>query len=251
VRDNHSIVARAMATRNGMDEDLATLLHGTRRAVTPDIVKSVITGLYQRNNWLDLEYFLPLLIEICPELDISPLRAWLDARTQPMERAKKVALMKASHIFIAQLHRTVYDGLLRPWAVVLLAPIRDIPELFAGVTRPVERLRKLDMQPPRTTRLYSLPGGKLEFEELPRDAMLRELAEEGWGVKGLSQKPFYVVDTAPELNELGSIWAYKADCAWPLDWYPDDQRIAPVALTSADIEIRSEVGYDRIMAAYK
>jgi hypothetical protein len=77
-----------------------------------------------------------------------------------------------------------------------------------------------------------LPGGKVDSGESAKEAAVRESAEEGWMVFGISDVPFHtaLVDGKPVA------W-FTADGAIALEKYKEEGRIAPVVASLEEIRI--------------
>ena len=75
-----------------------------------------------------------------------------------------------------------------------------------------------------------LPGGKIDEGEAARDAAIREAAEEGWSVSGVS---LYPIHTAMVEGEK-VLW-FSATKATPLNDYKEKGRISPVVATLSDV----------------
>ena len=90
-----------------------------------------------------------------------------------------------------------------------------------------------------------LPGGKLDPNESPRDAAIREAAVAGGDVSAVADSPFHtqLVD-----DSLG-LW-YEAAAAKQREAYKEQGRITPVGATYEDL-VASGYGNDAALAAYK
>ena len=116
-----------------------------------------------------------------------------------------------------------------PFAVFVIAP--TAAGAIAATTRAADR---------GEAGRIGLPGGKLDPGETPVDALIRECAEEGWAIHGVSPNPVHR-DTV----DGREVWWFRASSATPLPYYKEQGRISPVHATPEQVRA-SGYGNDRL-----
>jgi hypothetical protein len=121
-----------------------------------------------------------------------------------------------------------------PHAVFVVARVGDG---FAATTRAADR---------GEAGRIGFPGGKVDAGETPRDAAIREAAEEGWEVEDVAAWPFHA-----DLIEGRPVAWFSAASATPLPEYKERARgIIPVVLSAA-VMAASGYGNDDAVAAFR
>lgn len=99
-----------------------------------------------------------------------------------------------------------------------------------------------------TTRPYSnqigLPGGKVDANETPREALLRECLEEGFVVYGLEQESFF-----SQMVEGRLVAYYRAERCEILQDFKEKGRIQPLVVSLDEIR-NSGLGNDLVAQHY-
>ncbi len=105
-----------------------------------------------------------------------------------------------------------------PWAVFVVAPHGDG---YAATTRAADR---------GEAGRIGLPGGKVDPDEDPAAAAIREAMEEGWDVSELDPEPAHKMEV-----EGRPVWWYRAGSATPRTEYKEQGRITPVTKALQEI----------------
>lgn len=112
-----------------------------------------------------------------------------------------------------------YNNIDTPFAVFVLAPTKN--GKWAATTRAADRGEGGKI---------GLPGGKVDHDETPVSAAIREAEEEGWRVVNIENEPSHkaIIDGNP-------VWWFKAEAAEMLDSYKEKGRITPIEVELRDI----------------
>lgn len=123
-----------------------------------------------------------------------------------------------------------------PFAVFVVVEISK--GKFAATTRAKDKINSDEGV------MYGFPGGKVDNNESPIDAAIRESEEEGWQITDIDSKPFY-----KQIVQKKVIWWYKAKNSKKLDKFKEKDRIIPI-----EIEKDKLIGFgneNAIIAFYK
>ncbi len=110
-----------------------------------------------------------------------------------------------------------------PFAVFAVAFRGDGTTEVAGTTRAADRGEHGRI---------GLPGGKVDPGESPVEALVRECAEEGWALSGVSDTPVHVAEVDGRLVHWYSVWA-----AGRLSEFKEQGRIQPLWVKTADMAV--------------